>query len=414
MNGRKKGFSILCLRALFTFTFLVLCLVAACNPEYKDENPGDSFRKIYDKSDNSHYLGLDVAQTPDGGYIILGEVDRAPYLLRVDEQGRFLWDTAFTLSEDYQDPAPGILIRESANPGGTEYYLFCIKGTEQFNPTILLKFYEKEKRLINTEPEEIELLDKDGFKLFREPIRAAKIADDRFLLLAQYKDNLDISLLKIDTLGVVLDSEEHPYPGSCVIDYQPGDNRCQIAASLSDHSRSFFQTFRREVKEGSLADTLQICFMTAMGKADDPLDTNIAELELAKPFIAMEWHGAAGDSSTLSGVRVEGGLIHYMVNVPIRDADTYEGGEALLELDETLPVYIQTAVSGGEEIVFFLGTARSGDIEIYAYKLANGNFWGHMEINGGRERYVAAGLIETHDGGLAVLGNTNIESRMGR
>lgn len=414
MNGRKKGFLTLLLRALFTFTFLVLCLVAACNPEYKDANPGDSFRKIYDKSDNSHYIGLDVAQTTDGGYIILGEVNRAPYLLRVDEQGRFLWDTAFTLSVDYRDPATGILIRESANPGGIEYYFFCIRTTGLFDAPWLLKFYEKDKRLVNTAPEEIQLCCPPLDYSHLVPIRAAKIGDDRFLLLAQYKNGLDLTLLKINTLGAVLDSEEHPYPGSCVIDYKPGDNRCQIAASLSDHSRSFFQTFRREVKEGSLADLITFCFMTAMIDAADSADKYIAEFELAKPFIAMEWHGAAGDSSTLSGARIEDGLVHYLVNVPIREADTYEGGEVLLEVDESLPVYIQTAMSGGEEIVFFLGTARSGDIEIYAYKLADRNFWGYMEINGGRERYVAAGLLKTRDGGLAVLSNTNIESRMGR
>jgi hypothetical protein len=303
------------------------------------------------------------------------------------------------------------LIRENANSGGLEYYLFCLKASEAFWPTILLKFCEKDRRLVNTVPEEIALSEK-----YYIPVRAAKIGDDRFLLLAQYKSSFDIALLKINPLGVVTHAEEHPYLGSCYFDYKPGDNRYHIAASLSGESKCFFQTFKRKVEEGALADALQICFMTAVTDTSDSTDTYIAEFELAKPFIAMEWqwHGDAGESSTLSGARVEDGLIHYLVNVPIQGVDDYKGGETLNELDESLPVYIQTATSGGEEIVFFLGTARSGDIEIYAYKLADSKFWGYMEINGGRERYVAAGLIKTGDGGLAVMGNTNIESRMGR
>jgi hypothetical protein len=413
MNDRKKGFLILL--PLVAFIFQALCFIAACNPKYQDATPGDSFRKIYDKSDTSHYVGLDIAQTADGGYIILGKVDRAPYLLRVDEQGRFLWDTAFTMSENYRDPAPGILIRESANPGGTEYYFFCLSLPEDVVAgwviTKLLKFYEKDNRLVNPKPEATILCDKNG-RLLIKPISAAKIGDDRFLLLAQDKESKDGSgmmSVKINTLGVVLDAEKHAPFYMC--DYPPEDKRYHIAASLANQSKCFFQTYKRESVEGAN------CFMTAMMEASGYADDYIAEFPLIDPFIAMEWHGEEGENSTLSGARVEEGLVHYMVNIPIREADNdnyKKEGETLNELDESLPVYIQTAMSGGEEIVFFLGTARSGDIEIYAYKLADRKFWGYMEINGGRERYVAAGLIETRDGGLAVLGNTNIESRMGR
>ncbi|MCP5101983.1 MAG: hypothetical protein GY950_01325, partial [bacterium] len=97
---------------------ILLCLyLVSCNPKFTEPESGTSFQKIYHKDDLFTYSAIDVQQTRDGGYIILGTVGEAPYLLRVDNEGNYMWDTAPGAFNGCRLPSASLLIINSPDQG---------------------------------------------------------------------------------------------------------------------------------------------------------------------------------------------------------------------------------------------------------------------------------------------------------
>jgi hypothetical protein len=110
------------MKTIYTLAIIVLCL--GCANESDPEADRTNFTRIYDnyKFDAS-YTPIDIKQTPDGGYLILGSRRLTEsnftgiYLLKVDDLGNVLREEE--VDETYVNPI-GLL----ANGG--KYYFFCM------------------------------------------------------------------------------------------------------------------------------------------------------------------------------------------------------------------------------------------------------------------------------------------------
>lgn len=92
------------MKVLFNFIILgvvVASVVSSCDiADNKDVNPADSFLRIYDSHQFDHEIRpVDVTQTTDDGYLLLGNYRRddtdflGTYISSVDEEGQFIRNT---------------------------------------------------------------------------------------------------------------------------------------------------------------------------------------------------------------------------------------------------------------------------------------------------------------------------------
>ena len=103
--------------ALILMSFSTLFLSCGGEEEYEPET---SFTKIYnDEFFESSYIPMDIVQAGENGYFILSAYDAwNTYLLRVDENGEFMWD--YKLEENYVNPIKGLYYQDD------QFYFFCM------------------------------------------------------------------------------------------------------------------------------------------------------------------------------------------------------------------------------------------------------------------------------------------------
>lgn len=428
MTGKRKEFSSLFSQPGMIFPFIVflcLCLCfTACDRVTRQTDTEDkdtSFRKIYDKSDLSIYNAVDIKKTPDGGFIILGKCGEVPYLLRVDKNGKSLWDTDPETCKDYGDPIPELLVLNQ------DYYFFCIKKTGSKWAPVLLKFNEEEQKLID----QFEL----SFKAYPltgtttpstlNPIRASGIAGYGFILTLSDNYWQTILITKVNTKGESEWEREYTVTPGCFYSNPPTDERLHIVGKVENKDEYYFQTYSKvEDNDNSNFPMYKShyssssgCFMVASAKFKD--NTVSKKSDLVKPFIAMEWHGSEGENIIISGARIADEIISIFVNHKISGVDE-KIGFPQPELIVSKPVYIETISlkvdNKEEDVVFFAGTSKTFQIQTYFYRLEGEEeekFLGEM-IFGEVHIYEPAGLTKTQDGGLAILGNATVAARMDR
>jgi hypothetical protein len=388
--------------SLLMIPALLCLLLAACTPKESETEAGQGFIKIYDRSDTLTYTAVDIKQTGDGGYIILGLVKGRPYLLRVDWQGDFLWESGVETFRDYKEPVPGILILDQG------YYFFCEYNTGAQFPLRLIKFTEESRR-----PEPVELhLDDIPFQP-REvsrvvPLHASPTPDDKILLLAA-SDLLghEILLIKIDGSGSKENWQIYRNVYDCYVQYPLTDRRFHFSGAIDNaDNAAYFQTYSSHLAYPSDRP----CFWT--GRITPGSSLPDTYFYLHKPFVAMEWYDNEPGNSRFSGARIDSDTVSFFINFPLEGVDG-ETGDPQLELDEGKPVYVHTIEINTKKIVFFVGSSKSNEIVLYTYDHLTRNDLDKRYF-GGTRLYEAAGLLPTGDGGLAIVGTTYVMDLFGR
>ena len=90
-----------------------------------------SFTRVYtDESFGNNFFAVDVVQTADSGYLVLGEYENenveyrfSPYVLKVDALGAVEWD--LKLDDPYQKPVKGLQVSDTA------VTFFCMSNANQ-------------------------------------------------------------------------------------------------------------------------------------------------------------------------------------------------------------------------------------------------------------------------------------------
>lgn len=413
-GNRKK------IHVFFIFLLTVcLCLyMASCDPKQTGTVLGESFSKIYNRNDTASYTALDVKQIPGNGYIILGKMGDYPYLLRINERGDVMWDTKNeAILKRYENPVPDLLV---SNQG---YYFFCSGQFEDKLVPILLKI--NEDRQVN----EIIAISSyiNHYAVFGLPY---SITPKHASIMGESNYSL-VTLNNIGDAVVFIGDENNdngwrekvddiPYWAgwACLTAYPSTERIIHYSGILKEKGRYYFHTYQNA--PDNVID-LARCFMIEM-EAPDGSGFH-PEFYLEKPLIAMDWNVSQWDNSQWNGIRISGAyidkeednnIVSLFVNSGIiMDEETNQGQietnkeDKQPELNAFRPVYIKTIAVNGRDIVFFTGSTKFDQIVLYACDRLTGT-WMEEVYFGEKRLYEAAGLIETGDNGLAILGITYI------
>jgi len=415
--------------------FLCLCF-ASCNTKYKETDPNVSFSKIYNKSDLSSYVAINITQTPDGGYMILAEVNNHPYFLRVSNKGDFLWDTDPEAFVDYIYPIPNLVSLNQENQGNHTYYFFCNKIVENDWIPFLLKFSEENKNRVD-EVKEISYVNPYPEYMYSIiPSHASIINNDNYLLLSSNNWGEPVTFIGDGNSNISwkekINDRTYWNGYNCSVPYPSLDSRFHYTGILKTKGKGYVQTFSQREKPED--EYLPYCFTIRM-EAPAGNSTIHPEFHINRPFITMEWDDSQWDVSNWdgtnwSGLKLSGAyiddnnFISLFVNYEIKmDGQTqppqislneneYQG-DPQSELLESKPVYIMTMNVNGQKTVFFAGSTRSDKIVLYAYEWSTR---GYLDTRyfGHTRPFEPSGLIQTGDGGLVILGTTYVMDRFGR
>lgn len=386
-------------KSIIFLLFVFLCLASvSCDPKYTGTDPSESFVRVYDKPDKSSYIAVDIKQLPDGGYIILAMVGHTPYILKLDKQGEFLWDTAVDTFSGYIDPIPNILVFNR------EYYFFCSKapGINMNQPIALLKLIETDTG--PGEMTEVALGGNTGTSEYIIPMDAKITPGEKILLLALDGFFNKTVILETGRDGSTVWENDYPFDFVCANTYPVTDKRYHFIELVETAWGSYynFQSFTDTSEEYGYP----YCFGIT---GTSPWDGSFTGTYIPDtPFIAVDWSGY-----TAAGAFIHDNTISFFINFPPEYAAWYNVQQS--ELSESKPVCIKIMNVSYQKLVFFAGSTRGDKIVLYAYDWENG-IWvpPNKEYFGFTNIYEAAGMIETADGGLALLGTTYITGRLGR
>src|SRR5687767_13356193 len=102
-------------------------LACSCSEKSDPVSDQESFTSIFDNNQfSASYFPIDIKQTADGGYLVLGERRlqnsnfRGIYLMKADKFGKYV--NALEVDELYVNPVPDLML------SGNLYYFFCMNG----------------------------------------------------------------------------------------------------------------------------------------------------------------------------------------------------------------------------------------------------------------------------------------------
>jgi hypothetical protein len=357
----------------------------SCNGE-EDYFPENSFFKIYnDELFSSSYEPMDIVQAGNSGYFILSAFDSwSTYILRLDENGDFLWD--YRLEEDYVNPIRGLYFMDSA------FYFFCMDdlslGTYLMKASDQSQSAEVERNL--------------GYIIY--PLASSK-TDDGFLIESYNRESYSTRLTKLNTdfaevwhkeYSVEQDVEEFIISHLTRI-----GNRLPIFTGQAG-DKYFFN--------GYYNYSMSLLFVNS----SDGSQTGVINGFRNESAISSAKH-INGNSFALS--RFDHGENFILPKIDINTTDIgissdLEGNEHPEMIPDAF-VYSEIVDVNGKEVIMFATSTKGGQILLYAYDAIDGSLVGTHHL-GNINPYGAIDFVNTHDGGLAILGSTNVNGRFSR
>lgn len=380
------------MRANLVVYLIVASLAWSCANESEPAINEAKFTRIYDNNRfNATYFPIDIIQTPDNGYLVLGgrRLDDTNftgiYILKVNASGDVVKEVEF--DSDFVNPIYPIL---SAND---TYYFFCMTP-------IGLQTH-------------LAAMDASGQITQMIPVGgtypAAAAADgNNFLLLSYDNLNKESRVSVVTPAGVVSRSRGFSIGA--------GD---EVEEPLINH---FLRTGR------------QLPFLVGRvpgggyyfnGYYNYTLSLVFTDLNNPVPAGVVQGQQANGGFNSLlslggsrfAGSRFNFGDNYFLPNVTLNASGVSSsvdlGGNPMPELASNSTVKVHRIVIDGKEQIAYTSFTRSRQIAILAYDQGNGNFLGSKYL-GFSNPFEVASMVQTRDGGLAVCGTTYVAGRFPR
>jgi hypothetical protein len=373
---------------ILTFT----CIALACSNESDPIADKANFTRIYDNDQfNTSYYPIDMRQTSNGGYLILGgrrledSNFSGTYIMKVDEFGGFVSDQE--VDPDFINPA-GQLLEISG-----KYYFFCMTSVGL----------------------QTQLVEIDAEGVITQTI---SVGGSYPIVAAQ--DNANFLLLSYDNLGKESVVSVITPTGNIVkskgFSIGAGD---AVEEPIINH---FIRTGRQLPFQVGKTTSGQYFFN---GFYNYTLSLVFTDLNTPDPGGVVQ--GQQDDGGLSQVISLDGGKFatarfnfgdnYFIPNATLNTSGVSSsvdlGGNSLPELAENAPVKILSVKINSKDILLYASNTRSKQIALFGYDKATGEFKGSHYL-GFSNPFQIASLISTADGGLAVCGTTFVAGRFPR
>lgn len=366
-------------------SFLIASLLYGCSKE-EDYQPESSFIKIFDDgSFESDYDPIDMVQAGENGFFILSAYDSwNTYILRVDEEGNFMWD--FKLDDSYVNPIKGLYFQDSA------FYFFCMDDVTL--GTYLMKATDAGKNAV---------VDK-SFGNILYPLHSSQVSDG-FLLESYNRESYSTRLTKLDVGFDTRWSEEYKVEQD--VEEPIISHLTRIGERLP-----FFtgQAGDKYFLNGYFNYSMSMIFVNG----NDGSQTGVVNGFREKSAISAAQY-LNGNSFALSRFSFDDNFIMAKIDIntsSIAISSDLAGGKHP-EMTQNARVYIKSLDVNGRNISLYATSTKAGQILLYAFDALNGKLIGTHHI-GRINPYEAVGFVQTADGGLLVLATTYVNGRFPR
>ncbi len=379
-------------------TVLGIFLIALAASCAKDSDPATdqaNFTRIYDndKFDASYYP-IDMKQTPDGGFLILGGRKlttsnlNGTYLMKVDKLGMFVSEQELPSSKTVPT-GPWMEVNNA-------YYFFTMTPDGLKN-----ELNQVDANGVITNTIAITGDGADGYPV------AAYHDNGRFLLL-RYDRLKKESVIDVITLSGATSS----YLGfgvgpSDAVDAQIMEHFLRTGRQLpfqvgkTSSGKYFFNGFYKYTFSLVFTDLVSDQLGVVQGQQDDGGFSFVLPIS-GNDFAAARFN--FGDNYLLPLVTLNPTDISSSVDFV---------GNNLPELSSNARVRIISAKVNGKDVVLVGSNTRSKQISLYAYEKSTGKLMGSRYL-GFSNPYEIAAMTTTTDGGLAVCGITYVAGRFPR
>ncbi len=370
--------------------FMVTSCIEETNPEFDQK----SFTKIYDNNlFTIDYFPIDMVQTEDGGYLILGgrRLDDSNftgiYLMKADKDGNFVKD--MEVDEAFVNPIAQLAFINNA------YYFFCMDPL-----TLQTNIVQTDGNLdaVNITAVSAELYYPS----------ASRTDGNNFILLSYNNIAKQSVVAVVSTSGAISQSK--------AFSIGAGD---QVEEPIINH---FLRTGRQYpftagripgglyYFNGFYNYTFSLVFTDL--NQDDPQGV-VQGIQDDGGFSAIEPLSA----TKFAAARFNFGDNYLLPNTILNTTGTSSsvdlGGNTLPELEQNANVKILRATINTKNVLVYGSDTRSKQIGLYFYDEVSGAFITAKYL-GFSNPFEIAQVIGTNDGGLAVCGTTYVAGRFPR
>ncbi len=381
---------------------LLVAFAFSCAKNSDEATDKANFVRIYDNEKfSASFYPIDIKQTPDGGFLILGERKLADstaqardlsapnfsgtYILKVDQFGAFV--SQQELGADKVNPIGPLLEANS------KYYFFAMKPDTQ---TQLLE------------------MDADGTITKTSSVGgsypAAAFIDDGNFLLLRYDNFSKQSVVSIvSPTGAVSKSKGFSVgagdgvEGPIIKHFLRTGRQFPFLVGKVANNQYFFNGFYNY--------TFSLVFTDLTG------DTPQGVVQ------GQQTDGGFSSAMLLDGNRFAASLFnfndnYFLPSITLNTSSTTGSitkldGNPTLELAANATIKIIAATVNSKETLLYGTTTRNKQIVIYGYDKATGKFLGSRYL-GFSNPFEIAAMTTTIDGGLAVCGTTYVAGRFPR
>ncbi len=389
----------------------VACIVFTLNACIEESSPKHdikAFTHIYDHSSfNDSFYAIDMKQTADGGYLILGSrtgvfiengetqnvnTPMTPYLIKTDAYGKLVNETELTDALYYP--------MGNLNEVDGSYYFFCMDAAK----TAVLVNVDANGDVVSAPVTVNDLI---------FPLASATTANSTALLLLSYDNSTQETVASRVSVSGSVSASSRFYTGSG----SPIDGLVVAHANKEGTQYPFTigQTQGGLVYFNGFIDyTLALVFTNLNG--NENVVGRIYGVQANAGFSTVLPTG----TSTFAIATYNFGFNFLQPNATLATnqtngsvVDIQENSHSFPELEHNARVKVIPATIEGRNTVVYASNTKAGQIGLYVYDRTTGEFLSGKYV-GYANPFVIGALVQTPEGDLVLSGTTYIAGRLPR